>query len=552
MNKIKRSLIYLVLIHLGWIGFFSSAAGFSSRYLIASNAADNNDFHTAANSYFELLSEGLPNIKIYQEALVFLILADEVKKATTLVKTIDDGVYNIPASELIMLADFIKKQKFEKVAELLERHSQAFPDFLMFLHRGWSEIASGNFDHGIKSFLTLDGKLKYLASYNCALAFAMKGDFETASFYLEDIEEKNLNFDYQQLLAQVQIHSNHAANDKAIALLKKSKDGRDGTIFNPIISKLEEGKKLKFDAFETPSDAMANVFYLMGGLGDEEEKNYLAPAFYTQLAKYVAKHNDFYTLRVAEIFSRLDVNNSAIENFSKVPITSPFFLKAKLSIVEIFIDEGRDNEAMSILNEMLEQGFTDSVIFDSLADIFRGKKEYNKAIKYYDRVLATAPSQGNPLSWSTFFLRGISYDQSGNWEKAQLDLNIALELYPNHPEVLNYLGYSLIERNTDLVKALGMIQNAVRQKPQSGYIVDSLAWCLFRLGKYDEAIIPMEIAIQLEPNDPIVNDHLGDILWMVGRKREARFQWKRALLFKPTLENENKIRKKFKVGIPEG
>ena len=107
---------------------------------------------------------------------------------------------------------------------------------------------------------------------------------------------------------------------------------------------------------------------------------------------------------------------------------------------------------------------------------------------------------------------------------------------PNHPEILNYFGYSLIERNENLEEALGMIENAVSQRPNSGYIVDSLGWGLFRLGQYKEAVVPMERAILLEPHDPIVNDHLGDVLWMVGRRREAMFQWQRALSYGPTLD----------------
>ena len=126
-----------------------------------------------------------------------------------------------------------------------------------------------------------------------------------------------------------------------------------------------------------------------------------------------------------------------------------------------------------------------------------------------------------------------------------------MTLSANHPEVLNYYGYSLIERNENLKKALEMIKSAVSQRPESGYIIDSLAWGLFRLGQYEEAIAPMERAVQLEPHDPIVNDHLSDVLWMVGRKREAAFQWQRALIFGPTEENKKKINAKLKFGIIE-
>ena len=120
---------------------------------------------------------------------------------------------------------------------------------------------------------------------------------------------------------------------------------------------------------------------------------------------------------------------------------------------------------------------------------------------------------------------------------------------PDQPQVLNYLGYMLIEQKENLVEALGMIRKAVKISPQSGYIIDSLAWGLYQLGRYSEAVEPMEKAIELEPDDPIVNDHLGDILWKIGRKREAYFQWKKALLFNPKQELKLEIEKKIKFGL---
>ena len=132
---------------------------------------------------------------------------------------------------------------------------------------------------------------------------------------------------------------------------------------------------------------------------------------------------------------------------------------------------------------------------------------------------------------------------------ANTDLRKALELRPGQPQVLNYLGYSLIERKQNLNEALLMIEQAVKQEPDSGYIVDSLGWCFFRLGRFSEAIGPMERAVQLEPFDPIVNDHLGDVLWMVGRQREARFQWRRSLSLEPEEEEIEKILKKLESGL---
>ena len=151
--------------------------------------------------------------------------------------------------------------------------------------------------------------------------------------------------------------------------------------------------------------------------------------------------------------------------------------------------------------------------------------------------------------WSIYFFRGISYERAGNWILAEADFRKALELNPKQPQVLNYLGYSLIERREQLNEALSMIEMALQVNPDSGHIVDSYAWCLYRLGDYKKAAKYMEKAVELEPSDPIVNDHLGDALWMIGRRREAVFQWKRAIVFKPEKENLARIEKKIELGL---
>ena len=122
-------------------------------------------------------------------------------------------------------------------------------------------------------------------------------------------------------------------------------------------------------------------------------------------------------------------------------------------------------------------------------------------------------------------------------------------LNPDQPNVLNNLGYSLVEQRRNLDEALDMIERAVEGRPDSGYIVDSLGWVLYRLGRFEEAVDPMERAVALLPNDPIINDHLGDVYWMVGRQREARFQWERALSFEPEDEDAARIRLKLEIGL---
>ena len=176
------------------------------------------------------------------------------------------------------------------------------------------------------------------------------------------------------------------------------------------------------------------------------------------------------------------------------------------------------------------------------------EKRYEEAAEAYDRALARIPTL-ETRHWPLLYARGMSLERSDNWERAEGDFLRALELEPDQPLVLNYLGYSWIEMGRNYARARGMIEKAVKQRPNDGYIVDSLGWVLYRLGEYGEAVVQLERAASLRPGDPVILDHFGDALWRVGRRNEARFQWLRALSFEPEPELETALRGKLDNGL---
>ncbi len=188
----------------------------------------------------------------------------------------------------------------------------------------------------------------------------------------------------------------------------------------------------------------------------------------------------------------------------------------------------------------------------SLGDALREEDRFAEARDAYDEAIALF-GEPQESQWKVYFARAITEERLDEWEAAEADFRQALELSPEQPQVLNYLGYSLLERHEKLDEALGMIETAVEASPDSGYIVNSLGWGLYRLGRYEEAVQPMEKAVSLMPVDPVVNDHLGDVLWAVGRELEARFQWQRALSFVHNDQNDevdpDRIRRKLEVGL---
>ena len=190
------------------------------------------------------------------------------------------------------------------------------------------------------------------------------------------------------------------------------------------------------------------------------------------------------------------------------------------------------------------------VVHSSLGDAYRQVDRDNDAIQAYGNAIDLSNKLGKPR-WEIYFYRGMIFEKQKNFIRMEQDFQKALKLSPKQPDVLNFLGYSLVEQRKRLPEALDMIMSAAEERPQSGYIIDSLGWIYFRLGNYQAAVEPMEKAVKLQPIDPIINDHLGDVYWMVGRIREANFQWKRALSFSPSKKEAERIRRKLKLGLDE-
>ncbi len=187
-------------------------------------------------------------------------------------------------------------------------------------------------------------------------------------------------------------------------------------------------------------------------------------------------------------------------------------------------------------------------VLDALGSIQRARKLYTEATETYTQAINLLP-ENDKRHWTYFYARGTSYERLKNWPSAEADLEKALELAPEQPLVLNYLGYSWIDQGMHLKKGMALIEKAVALKPDDGYIVDSLGWAHYKLGNYKEAVRYLERAVELKPDDPILNDHLGDALWRTGREREARFQWDQALSLEPEPEDIQKIKKKLADGL---
>ena len=271
---------------------------------------------------------------------------------------------------------------------------------------------------------------------------------------------------------------------------------------------------------------------------------------YLHLALYLEPNHQMAMLSLADLYEALKKPDLAIKIYDKIPQPSPLHRNAEIQIASDLDALERTDEAKKRLEKLVADHPKDNEAILALANILRGRKQFAECADAYSKAIANIPTP-EKANWVVFYFRGICYERSKQWPQAEADLKKALQLYPDQPLVLNYLGYSWIDQGVHLDEGMNMIRRAVEQRPDDGYIVDSLGWANFRIGNYDEAVKDLERAVELKPDDPTINDHLGDAYWRVGRVLEARFQLTHARDLKPEPEDLPKIEVKLKSGLPD-
>jgi tetratricopeptide (TPR) repeat protein len=246
---------------------------------------------------------------------------------------------------------------------------------------------------------------------------------------------------------------------------------------------------------------------------------------------------------LGQVFEREEQLDAAIEAYGDIDSETPYGWYARLNLADGYRTQGDVDKAVRMLRTMMRERPDRADAARTLGDFLRIDERYRDAVTAYDAAHERA---GDDTDWRLYYTRGIALERAKLWDRAENDFLKALELEPDQPLVLNYLGYSWIEQGVNLERAKKMIEKAVSQRPQDGYIADSLGWALYRLGNYPDAVVHLERAVALEPGDPVINDHLGDAYWLAGRRDEARFQWTRALSQKPDADVEKIIRDKLR------
>ncbi|MBS0537761.1 MAG: tetratricopeptide repeat protein [Proteobacteria bacterium] len=295
---------------------------------------------------------------------------------------------------------------------------------------------------------------------------------------------------------------------------------------------------------------IADIMFDIGGILNADPRNQRTDLalIFNELAVALRPDHDFAWLMISGIYEQFQVLPKAIAALGKIGPISPLYWQARLRIAALDAQEEHFDKAVAQLRTLVAEKTDRIDAALTLADLLRGKERFAEAVTAYDTAISRLKGS-NERYWPVYFGRGICLERTKNWAKAEADMKKALELSPDQPYVLNYLGYSWIDQGINLDEGMKMLKRATELRPDDGAVTDSVGWAYYRLGKYDTAVEWLERASEQKGDDATVVEHLGDAYWHVGRKREARFEWERALNQKPEKDRIPKIQDKLMNGL---
>jgi tetratricopeptide (TPR) repeat protein len=524
----------------------------SGSYLAARHASVERDANSAAAFYRSALRTDPKNNELLDRAFISSLAdgnIDEAVKLADRILTLDKS--NRVARLVVGVRD-LKLKKYP-AAQININQSIRGPitDLVATLLSGWASYGAGDAKAAVANIDKLTGPEWYpiFKDLHAGMILELSGKEKDAGTRFE----RAYKLDDSML----------RVSDEYARWLSRNKDAAAATgVYEAFDKKLprhplvleglretKAGKKLS-PLIDSAQAGAAEALYGIGATLTRRGGEDLA-LVYLQLALYLQPNHPLALLSLADLYESVKKPAMAIKVYERMPANSPLKRNAQIQLATNLDAADRSDEAIKILKEVTTEDPKDVEAIMALGNVERGRKKFGDCSTTYSRAIDVTPASGDKNTWVTYYYRGICEERSKQWSKAEADMRKALELQPEQPHVLNYLGYSWIDQGINLDEGMKMIKRAVDQRPDDGYIVDSLGWAYYRIGNYEDAVKNLERAIDLKPEDPTINDHLGDAYWRIGRTLEAKFQWAHARDLKPEPEELPKIEAKIENGLPE-
>jgi len=524
----------------------------SGSYLAARHASVERDSAAAAAFYRSALRIDPKNNELLDRAFISSLADGEIDDAVKLAErilTIDK------TNRVARLVIGVRDLKLKKYAAAQSNINQSIrgpiTDLVATLLSGWASYGAGDSKAAVANIDKLTGPEWYpiFKDLHSGMILELAGKEKDAGVRLErayKLDDTMLRVadDYARWLTRNKDNASatavYEAFDKKLPRHPLVQEG---------LREARAGKKLP-PLVDSAQTGAAEALYGIGATLTRRGGEDLA-LVYLQLALYLSPNHPLALLSLADLYESVKKPAMAIKVYERVPANSALKRNAQIQLATDLDAADRSDEAIKILKGVTAEDPKDIEAIMALGNIERGRKKFADCADTYSQGIAAMPDASEKGNWVYYYYRGICEERSKAWNKAEADMRKALELQPEQPHVLNYLGYSWIDQGVNLDEGMKMIKRAVEQRPDDGYIVDSLGWAYFRIGNYEDAVKNLERAVDLKPEDPTINDHLGDAYWRIGRTLEAKFQWAHARDLKPEPEELPKIEAKIQNGLPE-
>ncbi|MHA1189000.1 MAG: tetratricopeptide repeat protein [Alphaproteobacteria bacterium] len=531
----------------------------SGIYLAARLADSEKDVGRAAEYYRSAYRSDPDNGFLLERAMILTGAEGNIDEAINLANELVERLPESQGARLLLAVRAMRGRTYSAAISEIEKSGDgALASLTKALLAAWADLGQDRVDDALTALDGLTGEgwyepFKLLHSGHIALAGGRTGE---ASAIFKKAYERDKNAiriveSYARTLA--------IAGDRQLAMDIVS-DFLIRFPQNPLALATLADLRGEGPVAPAVANAVQGASEVLSGLGAAigQESGAELAIFYLRLALYLDPDlaGGLAAYSLGNVLVASSQYEAAIPVFEQIAAGAPFGALGQLQAAMSLDRLDRDEDADTAFRSAIEQDPDSLQAHLSYGGMLRGRQRFADAVNIYTDAIALVPE---PLRahWTLFYYRGIAHERTKQWPRAEADFQRALELFPDQPLVLNYLGYSWVDMGMNLEPALEMIRKAVDLRPNDGYIVDSLGWAYYRLGRYEDAVREMERAVALRAEDPVINDHLGDAYWKVGRTLEAQFQWRHARDLGAESPDLERIAEKIKSGSlieadPEG
>ena len=521
----------------------------AGNYLAARHAGTERDARSASAYYRAALRADPKNPVLLERTFLSVMIDGEIDEAVKLAERVVQFDKTHRVARLVLGVRSLKQKQYQQARQHITQSVRGpIADLTATLITAWAQYGSQDAKGAIESIDRLAGPEWYAVfkDLHAGLISDVAGNRKEAGKRFEKVYKLDANA-LRAVEAYGRWTSRQVGKDEALKIYEAfDKVLPQHPLIVEAMSEIKDGEKLP-PLVDSPQAGAAEVLFGLGTSLGRQGGEDLALA-YLQLAIYLAPTHPLALMSLGDLYESIKKPALALKVYQRVPADSPLKRNAEIQLAGNLDALERTDEAKKILERLIGEYPNDLEAIMALGNVMRARKEFAECADVYGKGINTLknPQRAN---WLIFYFRGICNERAKQWPGAEADFKRALDLFPDQAHVLNYLGYSWIDQGVNLDEGMRMIRRAVEQRPDDGYIVDSLGWAHYRVRDYDEAVKHLERAVELKPQDPTINDHLGDAYWKVGRTLEATFQWAHARDLSPEPDDLKKINEKLRTGL---